>query len=205
MDGRVPIEEVSEVRYAASGLFVGIIDGGIKFPVPLQAVVIDEEGVRVELESFIVPFVSGIAGDAAKAGGAQDIFPGDDIQCFYFLRVVVEDAVGGYGYAVEQDEGFAVVESGVCRFVEHDDVEVAAFAADVDLAYVFTQYFLHGREAGIVVEVISVVRFAIEGDAIELWEAVAAEAIAGVYILHLHPDAVPDEKFLQGIWQSEGG
>ncbi len=79
MYGGVPIEQVPEVGHAALGLFVGRIDRCVKFAVPLQAVVVDEEGVGVELESFVVSFVSGIAGDAAKAGGAQDVLSIDHI------------------------------------------------------------------------------------------------------------------------------
>ena len=36
---------------------------------PLQSIVIDEEGSGVELEPFVIPFVSGITCDAAEAEG----------------------------------------------------------------------------------------------------------------------------------------
>ena len=85
MYGGVPVQQVPEVGHTALHVFVGRVGGGVKFPVPLQAVVVDEEGVGVELEAFVVSFVSGIAGDAAEAGGAQDIFSVDDIQSFYFF------------------------------------------------------------------------------------------------------------------------
>ncbi len=121
------------------------------------------------------------------------------------MGVVIEDAVGGHGYAVEQHEGFAVVEGGVCGLVDHDHVEVAVFVADVDLAHVFAQYFFHGCEPGIFVEVISEVGLAVEGGAVDQREAVAAEAIAGINVLDLHADAMFDEQLSLIVGEVEGG